>query len=105
MSIASQIKQMAAEVARKVQSHTSHLQSELAEIETRKSAIQARLKVARLSAERALNFQPQIGPYFQCPRCWVEDEKRSGLAPISGGERNEDFFRCRACGYELTISA
>jgi len=104
MSISSEIKEVAAKLARQMQGRVFRLQSELTEIEARKADIQAQLNMARLSPERASRFQPQIGPYFQCPRCWVENEKRSPLTPIGGPTRSEDFFRCRICGFEVTHS-
>ncbi len=103
MSIGGEIKQVAAELARHLESRISHLQAELAEIEARKAEIEAQLKAARLDPERLLHFQPQIGTDFQCPRCWIEHEKRSALTPIKGRTKTEDYFRCHSCGFELVF--
>jgi hypothetical protein len=105
VSIADKIRQMAAELGRQAEARTSHLKLLLAEVEARKGELQRQLNTARLSPERVFTFKPQIGPYFQCPSCWIESEKRSSLTPIGGSTRAEDFFRCRTCGFEITIQA
>lgn len=105
MSIAGEIRQVAAGLGRQAEVRASHLKVQLAEVEARKAEIQAQLNTARLSPERVFNFKPQIGPYFQCPNCWIENEKRSSLTPVGGPTRAEDFFRCRSCGFEITIQA
>jgi hypothetical protein len=103
MSIAGEIAQVAAELAQNAQGRVSRLQRELTEVEARKAEIEAQLKTASLLPERVFNFKPRIGADFQCPRCWIEHEKRSALTPMGGGTSSEDFFRCPACGYELAI--
>jgi len=105
MTIAAQIQQIALEFASNAQHRAFALQSKLAEIEARKVAIEAELHTANLARKRIANFKVQIGADYQCPRCWIEHETRSALIPISGGTRDEDFFRCSTCHYELTISS
>ena len=54
--------------------------------------------------QRLHRFQPQIGEDFQCPRCWIEHERRSNLTPVSAGRaQREDFFRCGDCGFEFSV--
>ena len=51
------------------------------------------------SSQRAADFVPTRGIDFQCPRCWIFDEKASGLTPLP-----EDVFRCETCGQRYEIS-
>ncbi len=105
MSIAGELKQIASELAQGAQARMADLQRQLTDVETRKAQIEADLKAARLSPERVFNFQPQIGGDFQCPRCWIQNETKAVLAPIGGGTKTEDFFRCRTCGFEISLPA
>ena len=84
MSIAGEIKQIATRFAVGLHQRATQLQTELAEVEARKAALQTELDAARLSQQRLMNFEPQIGRDFQCPRCWVQHEKRSVLSPDWG---------------------
>ena len=104
MSIADELKQVAAEIARSLGARKAGLQTELAELEARESEIEALLKAETVSPVRLSNFEPQVGGDFQCPRCWIEHEKRSVLATEFRETRHEDLFRCQTCGYELEIS-
>ena len=103
MPIAGELQRIAAELARTLKGRISELQRDLAEVEEKKRAIQEQLEAARLSTDRTLDFQPQIGADFQCPRCWIEHEKRCTLTRMGGGTRTEDFFHCRACGLQISI--
>ncbi len=105
MSIPGEIKQIAARLAVSLHQRAAQLQTDLAEIEAQKAALQTQLDVARLSEQRLMNFEPQIGGDFQCPRCWIEHEKRSVLSPIGGGTAHEDFWRCHTCGFEMSTAA
>ena len=98
MSIAGELKQMAANFARNAQAHLSKIEREITEIDERKTQLMALRNTARGAAERSLNFQPTIGFDHQCPRCWVDHETRSALNPIPSSR--EDLFRCGQCGYE-----
>ena len=102
MSIASEIKHIATKMAVSAQHRLERLQEELAEVETRKTEIEAQLNAARLAPERVFNFQPQIARQYQCPRCWIEREVRSEINPIPS-DTSDDLFRCRICHFEITI--
>ncbi len=105
MSIGGEIRQVAQDLARNAQSHLSEIEREIAEIEERKTALMAQREFSRGAEERLFRFQPQIGGDFQCPRCWVDHEKRSVLTPIGGGTQREDFWRCHTCGFEMSTAA
>jgi hypothetical protein len=105
MSIPGEIKQIATRFAVALHSRTSQLQADLAEVEARKAAIETELKAAGFSEDRLMRFEPQIGRDYQCPRCWIDHEKRSVLSPIGGGTSREDFWRCRTCGFEMSTDA
>jgi rubredoxin len=105
MSIPGEIKQQATRIAVALHSQSEQLKTALTEIEARKASIAAALKAASLSEDRLMRFEPQIGRDFQCPRCWIEHEKRSVLSAIGGGTNREDFWRCSACGFEMSTAA
>ncbi len=85
-----------------MQRSTPALEAELREVEKRKIAIDAKLNAAKLAQKRLLDFRPRLGADFQCPRCWVQNETRSRLAPIPSGSA-DDILRCRTCGEDFHI--
>jgi len=104
MSTVREIKAVATELASHLKTRYASLQRELAQIEAQRAAIEQQLKTAGLAAQRLHRFQPQIGEDFQCPRCWIERERRSILTPVSTGRaQREDFFRCGDCGFEFFV--
>ena len=103
MSIERQIKDQAAEIASRYQQRVDELERELRELEARKLQVEEALRTARIIPQRLASFQAKIGPDYQCPGCWLEQEARSTLDPIGGGTRHEDHFRCRSCGMDVTI--
>lgn len=100
MSIAGEIKQVAAKLAVDAQHRLEHLQEELAEVEIRKSEIEAQLMATRPSPERAFSFRPEVGGELQCPRCWVDQGIGSILTAVAA---REGCFRCEACHFEFAI--
>lgn len=84
------------DLARHFQGRTATLERELAEIQTKKAALEAELQTAKRAHERLGTYRSQIGSNYQCPRCWIESEAQSALiAQPSGSER--DAFLCRKC--------
>jgi hypothetical protein len=102
MSIETILAEEAAYIARNMYGAASTLEAELREIERRKAEIDATLNAAKLAQKRLLNFHPRIGAGFQCPRCWVQNEKRSALTatPSSTGD---DILRCHMCMADYLI--
>jgi hypothetical protein len=103
MSMSSELRQVANEIAQNAQSRLAALDQEEAEIDARIVEIQAERKNISLAAQRALDFRPQVGTDFQCPRCWVDYERRARLLPIGGATSAGDHFRCRTCGFEYAL--
>jgi len=97
MSIESLILEEADYQAKLLRGPRSSLEAEFRDIEKRKSEIEARLQAGNLAFERLGNFDPRIGADFQCPRCWVQKEIRSGLHPV-GSNTRDDILRCGVCG-------
>jgi len=85
MSISSELLQVANEISQNAQLRLAALDQEQAEIDARKADIEAERKNVSLAAQRALDFRPQDGTNFQCPRCWVDYERRARLLPFRGG--------------------
>ena len=102
MSTNELIQQAAIQIANDINHNATALELDLREIEDRKAEIEAKLHSAKLSLKRLSNFHSEDGGHFQCPRCWISNETRSPLSPISGTD-DEDFFRCKRCKYEIAI--
>ena len=102
MSVVSQLMKRAAEIVQHLQAGVPSLQRELQQLEARRLDIETKLNASNLSQQRLANFQPEIGGQFQCPVCWVQDETRSALRPVSGTD-TEDIFECRKCHFELSV--
>ena len=96
------IQKEAIKIANEIDRNASALELDLREIETRKAEIKAKLHSAKLSLKRLSNFHPEDGGDFQCPRCWISNETRSSLTPILGTD-SEDIFKCKVCGYKISI--
>ena len=65
--------------------------------------VEAQLEAADIASNRATSFQVHRDGREQCPRCWIEHEMAVDLTPLRSDDR-DDEFRCRSCGYEVTIS-
>jgi hypothetical protein len=92
----------AAEAALALKSRARSLEAELLDIEKRKAEIEAKLDAARRAQQRLFDYHPRMGRYFQCPRCWIQNEVRATLSPVPGtGE--EDIMRCQTCNADWVI--
>ena len=104
MSIAEQISEIAAALARDAEQRAKDLQRQLLALEARALAIKTELDAAHLAHDRLANFQIKLGADYQCPRCWIENETRAALIPLPGIAR-EDVFHCRDCQFEFSVPA
>jgi hypothetical protein len=103
VAIRDDLMQLAIQIANDGQSRASKRKKELGELKTRIAEIEALLHEANFFRERLARFQPEFGGSLQCPRCWVLNETRSSLTPVSG-TNHEDIFRCHTCELEFSIS-
>jgi hypothetical protein len=74
------------------------LQAKLLELEKEKATIVTERKSIGLAQNRALTFKPRIGPDYQCPACWVKDEKQSRIDFVA--DASGDHARCDVCGFD-----
>jgi hypothetical protein len=81
------------------------LEPQLQEIEKLKLEIEAECRAARLAPKRLLEYKFQIGPEYQCPRCWVYQERRSALQPTNAPNADRAILRCQTCAAEFVVSA
>ena len=105
MDIASFIRRAAHEIVEAAQNRAAALEREMDSGEAYDARVKAQLEAAHLARKRLANFMVQIGPDYQCPRCWIEDEARSTLRGIPSENRNEDWLACSArdCGYRVPL--
>jgi len=104
MSIEDGLQRVAADYAAQVKQRETRLQAEVIQLEIQTIHKKIALNTARLASNRRLDFQVRIGIDYQCPRCWIDSERRSALFSVGGGTRHENFFRCHTCDYKFTIS-
>ena len=104
MSLNTQIKQEALEIANDLLQSAQRLKPELRQIETRKAQVEAILENTNRCHERAANFRPEIAGDFQCPNCWIRNDVKSSLKPIEG-TATVDYFKCPHCDYRTSYAA
>ena len=66
-------------------------------------------KIAGAAHDRLLDFSPRLGGDFICPECFILRGVDSVLKPnidrfVETGDDTFDEFRCRECGYKITVS-
>ena len=81
-----------------LQRRDDELQAKLLELEKEKATIEAERKSIGLAPNRALMFKPRIGLDYQCPACWVKDEKQSRIDFVA--DASGDHARCDVCGFD-----
>ncbi len=89
-------------MANSLEGGVATLEAELLVIERRKIETEAELKGAKLARTRLLDFRPRLAHGFQCPRCWIENERQSALRPVPN-TTSDEILRCHACGSEYVI--
>ena len=103
MAIRDQILQAANEIAGRMQADLFDLDRQLAEAKKHVAKIERECDAARGALERLSNFPIQLGSDYLCPRCWIEEGRRSPLIPVPSNSR-ENLLRCGWCQFELLIS-
>jgi ribosomal protein L37AE/L43A len=88
--------------AANAQARLSKLEADLKDIERQKAEVEAKCQAARVATKRLLKFEVQIGSEYQCPRCWIEHERRSALRGVAS-RTSDDIMACRICGAEFVI--
>jgi hypothetical protein len=89
-------------IAANMQNRQAQLEREQQELEKQIAEIKAKRDATRGAPDRVVNFQVSIGPWRQCPRCWIEEYRRSNLSEVNRGGPS-DAFRCDACGWDIEI--
>jgi len=102
MTIFTQLRDEASQMARAMQERRLELEKQLAEIERRKTEVEAKRNMASGALQRLANYPVQVGVDYLCPHCWVTEGKMSPLKPIPS-ETDDDIMRCRICQFELLI--
>jgi hypothetical protein len=79
------------------------LEPQLQEIEKLKLEIEAQCHAARLAPKRLLEYKFKIATEYQCPRCWINDERPSALQPANSASADHTVMRCQTCAAEFVI--
>lgn len=103
MAIRDQILQAANEIAGRMQADLFDLDRRLAEAKKHVAKIEMECDAARGAPERLSNFPIQLGSNYLCPRCWIEEGRRSPLNPAPSNTRR-GLLHCGFCQFELLIS-
>ena len=103
MSHAEQLLEIATELAMDAKDEAAALQRHLAELETRKLEMEARLSTAKFALQRLSSFVSVRGTELQCPRCWILNEAAASLRSIDGTTREQASFRCIVCKSEFGL--
>lgn len=96
------MREAAREIAAEVEQSVARLQREQPELEKRLAEKQAQLDLASLAPKRLANYVVRVGADYQCPRCWIYEEKRSRMLPRPGPPR-QDIFECVVCGRSVVL--
>ncbi len=89
---------------REAQANSPRLEAELAQMKTRKLAIENELQSASLAVQRASEFVTnRMGLDYYCPRCWIKHGRRSPITPIGSDDPHVDLFRCETCNNRYEI--
>ena len=103
MSPEEALKRKAREIATEAQRRVSYLEQEALELKGRLAQKEAERDAARSAPKRLSNYDVSLGADYQCPRCWIEHERRSPLRPVPSDVGDIDIFRCRTCREEFEV--
>ena len=109
MSIDNKLKKRARDLAAQQKKEVSRLEHEAEEAQAIAIQQAAAAQTARAAHERFIQFSPRLGAYRRCPDCFVLRGVDSVLKPnidrfVETGDDTFDEFRCRECGYKITVS-
>jgi hypothetical protein len=93
----------AQDLAYQLEAKALKLRVKLHQIEAQKREVKAEYELMRRAPERLKKFDPVTPVAYQCPRCWLLNEKKSAMAKIAGAAPGQ-LFRCDACGYEIPVT-
>jgi len=96
MAAQHEITKEANEITRNLQKKAERLHEDYLAAESHAAYLKAERDKAALAPKRRANFQIKIGADYQCPQCWIADERRSVLTPIPS-DTPDDIFRCSVC--------
>lgn len=102
MNVRSALAQEAERIVSRLERGMAAFEAELAELESKKAKLQAQLHASNLASDRLLNYPILVGADYQCPSCWIQNEARSKLRPMSGTD-TADIMACNVCAFSLTI--
>jgi DNA-directed RNA polymerase subunit RPC12/RpoP len=97
-----EIAQAALDIAQALQNNAARLREEYLVAEAHAASLKAEYDTARAAPKRLANFQVKIRTDYQCPRCWIENERRSALLPVPS-DAHDELMKCRTCHYEIRI--
>ena len=103
MSIEQELRRFAREIAARAEQQVAHLENEVLELQQRLAEKKAECDAARGAPKRLSNYDVSLGADYQCPRCWIEHERRSPLRPVPSDVGDIDIFRCRICREEFEV--
>jgi hypothetical protein len=102
MSIEKILLDEAAGMADSLEDGVAALEAELVTADQRRIETEAELKAAKLARTRLLDFRPRLGHGYQCPHCWIQNQRQSTLSPVAS-VTSDEILRCDACGSEYVI--
>ena len=103
MSLEQHTRQLATELAAQNQQNAANLHQEYLRAQSHALELKAKLDSAHLAGNRLANFKVKVGPYYQCPQCWIFNGVQSALKSIPSGGSREDIFRCDVCGFDFSV--
>jgi len=103
MDIAASIRYAANEIAQAAQHRATTLKREIVGLEEQLAEKNAALQSSHEAHDRLLNFHPQVGSDYQCPRCWIEEDLRAILRAVAADANDTDRLACERCGHQLTL--
>jgi hypothetical protein len=82
------------------------LRKEIARLEDALTIKKTMLAEREKAIWRAKTFELARNGDYQCPSCWIKNERHSDLKPVSQTTiPSEDHFKCRECGFYFAVEA